>query len=346
MRTQHAGKALVIVGVASAFVACNSSSDGQAGTSGTSGPFTGGTLRQGPPVPVQEYGTALARLFCPQITPCCAERLGSTVSNTDCVTAMAEVFSSSLEGADPANYSYDADLAGDCVATVEPLYQRLECGFSDAGVDVDPAIEEACSRIFTGKLEPGQPCNSSVECAAGPGDSVSCDELELGSELTVCTVDKRALLGDDCRWTCTESPEAGTTCWGSSIATQERTAVSGECYTNDGLYCSSDGSCAQQAALGEACGDDAGCTEGYCGEGVCQAPGASGADCVTDTWCREPYYCSPIGSCEPRLADGASCGSSNECSNGRCVSGTCGSEADSDELGLALLCGIIGESGL
>jgi hypothetical protein len=213
----------------------------------------------------------------------------------------------------------------------------LDCDFDSlANVEVSESVDRACNSVFTGRLDPGEPCQSDIECAAEPDQDASCQDLEFDG-YTVCVVWYRGTQGDPCYWTCTEQALT-TTCNASS---GEATAMRGECYTNEGLYCSVDGVCERQGAIGDPCAQDSGCAEGYCSfdSGECTALEPVGSACTSDATCREGLHC-PDATCEPLLANGQPCLSSFDCQSGLCNEEVC-ADGDDNDGAVALLCGIV-----
>src|SRR5688572_7401778 len=152
----------------------DSSASGSEGTSGGSGGSNSGSgnngtssgdnnsssstgdLIPGPPTEVEDYYGEASAVVCEWLAPCC-DALGLDVSQGSCTTAIEAQFAADYAAADPDNYTYDADLAGDCLATARELYSDLGCQLEDAPGDVDPSVNATCDRVFTGKLEPGAP---------------------------------------------------------------------------------------------------------------------------------------------------------------------------------------------
>lgn len=313
----------------------SSSGNGDSGTSSgdNNSSSSTGDLIPGTPTEVEDYYGEASAVVCEWLAPCCTE-LGLTVSEGSCSTAIEAKFAADYASADPDNYTYDPDLAGDCLATARQLYSDLGCQLEDTPGDVDPSVNEACDRVFAGKLEPGAPCAADIECASQPGDDRDC--TSLGSDdATVCVIERRATEGESCYWTCTEQG-GGYFCSGAGLETP---AIQGRCYTNDQLYCA-DGVCARQPALGESCAANATCHEGYCLNDICTPAGDTGDPCQVDSECDTELYCDATA-CAPKKPDGDACQDSTECQSGSCdyEDGTCAGTADGD-FAIALLCAV------
>ncbi|HEY6728259.1 MAG TPA: hypothetical protein VI197_29820 [Polyangiaceae bacterium] len=293
-----------------------------------------GDLVPGTPTEVEDYYGEASGVVCEWLAPCCGA-LGLEVSVGSCTTTIEARFSADYASADPDNYTYDPDLAGDCLATARALYSDLGCQLQDSAVEIDPSVNETCDRVFEGKLEPGAPCAADIECASQPGEERDCTSLGSDDDATVCVIERRAAEGEACYWTCSQE---GSTyyCSGAGVETP---AVQGRCYTNDQLYCAS-GVCARQPALGESCAGNATCHEGYCLNDLCVPAGDTGDPCQSDLECADDLYCDGTA-CAPKKAEGAACEDSSECESGSCDydEGTCTGAAGGD-FAIALLCAV------
>lgn len=330
------------------------SSDGDGGSSSGSGGTDGGTtdgnnantgdetasssgngnttsgIVQGDPVSLEDYAAEVGAIVCGWLTPCCVG-LGLPLTQMDCEGTLGASLGLEYASADPNNYTYDPDLAGDCLATARGFYDQFGCEVPSG--DIDAGAVEVCNTVFQGKLEPGTACTADIECAVAPGEDAECDELDFETDATVCIVDYRAAEGDSCYWSCSEESGA-TSCFG--VGAGETPAVQGKCYTNDQLYCA-DGVCQRQPALGEACTGDATCAEGYCSTaGECSTADNEGATCAVDTECSEGLYCE-TQVCTPQKPIGEMCTFSEECQSNNCSEDEC-AEASDAGLGIALAC--------
>ena len=308
----------------------NGTSAGNGNTSSGNGSGTTG-LSMGVPVEVEEYFEQAAAIVCEWLTPCCGE-IGLAVTESNCSSTIGAQFAADYASADPDNYTYDADLGGDCLATARQLYSELGCQLDTTAGEIDPATDALCEQVFQGKLEPGAPCSSDIECAKEPGDEVDCTTLD--SDVNVCVIERRAAEGDSCYWTCTDEAAGGYFCSGTAA---EEPALQGRCFTNDQLACE-DGVCARQPGLGEACATNGTCSEGFCLSGICSPGGASGAACQVDSECAEGLYCESTA-CAPKKPDGDACELSAECESESCSDGVCGAASQGD-FAIALLCAV------
>jgi len=235
--------------------------------------------------------------------------------------------------ADPSNYTYDPEVAGDCLATASKFYDQLGCASGDPSAGIDASAIALCDTVFQGKIEPGAPCAGDIECHISPGEDANCTELDFGSEATVCVIERRAAEGEPCYWSCTGNPSVSS-CFG--IAAGETPAVQGKCYSDDQLYCA-DGVCAKQPKLGEPCAGDATCSEGYCSaSGQCSSADNEGAACSADTECSEGLYCESLV-CTPKKAIGAACYFNAECQSDYCDESAC-AEASDTNIAIAFTC--------
>src|SRR6187399_427987 len=144
---------------------------GQTSTNQGDQGLDGGGIVAGDPIPLEDFVAGISAAQCEWVTPCCA-RLGLTVVETDCSTRLAAIDAGRYSSADPNHYTYDPELARDCLAATRELYDQAACN-----ADNDTSAIEACNSVFQGKLEPGAPCTVDIECAASPGEEVGCVEL-------------------------------------------------------------------------------------------------------------------------------------------------------------------------
>src|SRR6187455_1209162 len=144
--------------------------DASDGAAGTSGGATSG------PVSIETFGDELDRMACDWLVPCCTE-IGTPVTAAGCANGLS--LSATPERADPDNYSFDPNVAAECLAAAREIFSKLACDLSARPGEFDAVSDEVrahCDGVFSGKLEPGARCAAHVECAKAPGDSVECTD--------------------------------------------------------------------------------------------------------------------------------------------------------------------------
>lgn len=294
----------------------------------------GGMSYAGGPVSQADLPPTLARSVCSGLKPCC-EQAGLPFNAGTCENTFSSTLSQTLASADEKNYSYDPAAAGACLRALEDAgggvcTDQMQSG--TAGV--------TCDSAFEGKVAPGGACSADIECA-GPADAdIECRKT-TGEEGGTCFVEARVGEGDSCFWTCTQMGNAYS-CGGSG-SLDEKAGERPRCFTNDGLYCSSEGVCTRLAARGGACDSDQGCETGlYCNfeSSVCEDLLGEG-DACTFSGCAEDLYCKN-DVCVSKLSLGTQCMTfQDECAGGTCDNGTCveaGSLGDLADIGLAFVC--------
>lgn len=250
--------------------------------------------------------------ICGKLEPCCREE-SYPFDREACAAAAGEGVLSII--ANPA-VKYDAAAAGRCLEAVSAAVAR--CG--------DPSgASSACERVFEGTKGAGAACESSAECASPAGGSAYCSED--GSGQGACVVSPRGTRGAACDATCTEMA-SGTSCMSGGPANGGGAGVAPDtsCYTNDGLYCGSEGKCAPLRAVGESCDTtQESCVDSaWCAQGTCVARVAVGASCEGSRACELTAYCDDSGKCQAKRPDGAACSSGEACEGDRCEAGKCG----------------------
>jgi hypothetical protein len=305
--------------------------DGTGGT-GTGGTGTGGRIVAGTPIPLANYSAAVGEMLCPPFGTCCTA-LGIPLTVAQCQTTLLGV-STSYETADPANYTYDPVAAGTCLATAQEAIPASGCNTDAMGTD------PLCNNVFTGLLAPGQPCTDDIECRQAVGEDVACEAVTTGA-VNVCVLRLRVTAGQPCYWTCTEQAGGLRLCSGAG---PNKTEVQGRCFTNDGVYCSSDGLCMPQGKIGDVCSLSQSCGEGFCdtASGLCTTRALAGGACVGDVGCAEGLYCK-TQLCTPELAPGSPCAITDQCKSGNCTNGLCVANppVNPDQIGMAFLCAIL-----
>ena len=262
------------------------------------------------PVPEGQFVESYAAAICDNIGLCCQET-GDTYAPDKCRTLLETELRETLPQSENDAVSFNATLAGNCIAAAAKTAKS--CGSEDN-------LDAACEGVFTGKLAEGDPCRFDLECAAPAGGEAYCDMVDEGGAMK-CVVTPRGASGDACGMTCTEHGSS-TECSGSG--TMVGNAI---CYTNDGLYCADNGSCAQLSAVGDACTYD-GCVHGaYCDEsGACAPLKSVGESCAGWGECVDGAVCMDDGVCATPKPVGAACTSYSECENG-CEGGFCAADA-------------------
>src|SRR5664280_692565 len=261
------------------------------------------------PVPIDQAPASEVNAFCSGYATCCSSK-GFVFNAAACQTNLQA--SVAVSPFCPAPNVYDAQAAGECFAEMQAAY---------ANCSSSPGPNSACYRACTGSLPAGSACTSSLECAVPTdGSSVSCTTLGTTSSTTVCVIEPRGKQGDDCTATCVPSAIDGYICDSSYAITSNPTPKgTAQCFTNDGLHCSSvDFTCQPLVAIGGSCAATSDCLAGsYCDPNMslCQQRLAAGSACGLIDECIENTYCDYNSVCSPKQPIGASCNNVDECIN-------------------------------
>ncbi|MEB2311328.1 MAG: hypothetical protein OZ921_07855 [Sorangiineae bacterium] len=265
------------------------------------------------PVARDAFAGKFTDAVCGRLEPCCREQ-SYPFDREACAAVAGEGARSMVEN---AAVQYDAAAAGRCLQAISAAV---------ASCDDLNMVAADCERVFTGTKGAGAACASSSECASPAGGSAYCSDD--GSGQRACVVSPRGTRGAACNATCTEMA-ASTSCMsggpigGSGAGATPDTS----CYTNDGLYCDSEGKCAPLRAAGESCDTtQESCVDGaWCAQGTCVARAAVGASCDGGMACERTAYCDDAGKCQAKRPNGAACSSDEACEGDRCDEGKCGS---------------------
>ncbi len=222
----------------------------------------------GSPVALVDLPNEAATAICQRVFNCCsAAELADELSGFDpvpttveeCAAQVAQEISAELDAAEAGimagTITYDADLAGACVAGLG----GLACGADQQDIECDP---------FIGTVAIGAACASNEECVGGAYCAADVCAAEAVFELGDACPDGYCTDGSACAdGTCIAPPAVGEEC--PDFFTCE-----------DGAFCDSNVTpaiCTAERANGEACTGGSECESGNCdGNSVCVAPTCDG----------------------------------------------------------------------
>lgn len=221
---------------------------------------------------------------------------------------------------------------GDCCAAEDIAYDNSTC---------TTVLSQLYRASLTSFIDENQyDANDGARCVEHVGASFgACDPAQARTgpcENIFDPSSARAGLSEPCGFSCERFGEV-TGCW-------ENGAHPGECYAEDGLYCS-DGQCAALAARGADCTATFACDNGYCDQGTCSAQLNQGQSCgFDDSACSDGLFCSSTDGCQPQGGAGAACFRDVECLSDECQSdATCadpnGGISESDRTFFLVACG-------
>jgi hypothetical protein len=327
---------------------------------GSTGGGGGWNVVDGPPVAKTQLSSEYARVMCGRIFGCCdaqeqqemLDDFGGAATEAECRTKLQQLFdglTADMDASiDSGRVTYNANNAGDCVATIE----AMDCSYGAFPEGEEgPAV---CEETLVGQVEEGGECYSNDECSVGECLGQEYDENGDVSQPGTCSTGIN--IGEECDWS--DDCVDGAYCAheydqdaGETVSTCKAIGDAGESCSDsqgctEGLVCNREfdqetgemvGTCAQPAAIGESCSGN-GCVEGaFCetydpetGEtpNVCRALKGEGESCNYGQ-CDENTYCkaseggssgSFSGTCTAHIADGEPCEGSQECASGWCGS--------------------------
>lgn len=196
--------------VSLALAACGSSDSGGTGSGGPA-------VVQGTPVEQKDFTKQYVDTVCGSIKPCCDA--ASVPYDDDSCRTRATQEATELQSPGKYHVAYDAQLAGNCIATLQSL-----AGSCSRTADQAASETAACGQIQAGQLGVNEVCEIEAECSAG----LVCTHKQPTGPATCQTsaaVAPHAAAGDAC----------GTTCTTDSC----EPATSAVCWLSDGLSCGS-----------------------------------------------------------------------------------------------------------
>lgn len=253
------------------------------------------------PVALADFVQTFTSAVCDSIGPCCAAE-GFPFDPSTCRALFEGRLTMFVTEGNVEGTIYDADVAGECIAQTQKL--AVFCG--------DPRpLESTCSKIFRGTKMTGEPCTSSVQCV-----SRSCGALANSDRhCDAGRIDEvHGAKGEPCSGTCTAYDNNSLSC-GVSVPPGGMPPSQVNCFTNDGLFCSSNFTCETVPAVGEACTPASPCADGaFCDGGVCAPKRTTGSCAAAFNACASTAYCDiDTQECKLKAAPGAPCSSGQEC---------------------------------
>ncbi len=241
-------------------------------------------------VTLDDYGDARRNAECERLTRC-----GLFSSVDACERFVLPAIDHDMRAALDANkLAYDGTAAKACLAAIA----QQSCDATSEDARTPPA---ACTRVFTGRIDDGDPCAFDLECASGACEAPACPIDECCSGYCRATI-ANAAVGEACN----RDIDCAAGFCGTDGVCHPRGAARDMCTRDEecgydlaciGATDLQPGLCRDMPLLGEAC-PYMRCAEigARCSSGSCVAVGLDGAPCTTAA------DCSPYGECDPNGA--------------------------------------------
>jgi hypothetical protein len=281
-------------------------------------------------------------------------RCGLATDAALCAAAWGGIISSDPDlDAAVANGSveYDAKAAKECLDSA----REAECG----GFFFEDGPSDACDEVFIGTIEDGDACWIDEQCVSGACQIADC--MNACCQGVCVAPPPDAGIGEDCSAqdcvsgaycdytaeasTCKALKGVGEGCGGNyecsgslrcfNTGCQEPPSEGAPCVEGrcgDALGCDlASNTCQKLRGEGQACAPEASiCAFGLgCSAATeqCERPGGVGSACSFEAGCRDAWcdydFVAGSGTCQPRLANGASCDFSDSCQSFYCADGLC-----------------------
>jgi len=266
------------------------------------------------PVAVNDFSQRFAASYCASIQGCC-ERFGERFELSSCQETLRAYLAAAL-GVQLANPKiiFDEQVAGQCIDAYAAVAR--------ACTERSNAADDACDGLLRGTVPVGGECGESDECVQTAEQDASCTSgICVAEEPYESVFDgPHAALGEACAGTCEGDPDTGG---GSCSGIVDGVPGTGVCWLNDGLICSTAGSCVAAPQVGEPCQQYQCAVGAYCVASTCEAASSDGP-CTSDSACLPTSYCDyDAMRCIPLKADGETCDSGDECLGGDCEADRC-----------------------
>lgn len=215
------------------------------------------------PATPAEFVDTFAVEICRALAECCGQQ-GVPVAVT-CRELVAASIAPEIADLASLQVDWDKEAARHCIQD----YSNYVC--SERALSQTEA-KARCSSMFRGRLAPGEPCVSSSECRAEPGESASCD---TGDVCQVHPAPARLEMGESCAasdLTCAEDAYCNAESW---VCEPRLAAGAGPC-SEVAEACQlpaicdyTTGKCMNPKRSGEACDERLDCLSLSCRNGVC-----------------------------------------------------------------------------
>jgi hypothetical protein len=270
--------------------------------------------------PAGTFAAAFASTFCDSLAGCCRQAgFDPSLCLATVQPQMTAIFT--LRAADP-KVRFDEAAGTSCINA----YRTALTACTDA--KLWHQVDDFCVPVFHGTVPAGGSCTEDYQCDIEGTRTPGCSSGVCVPGYPDAYNAPHGVLGDPCIATC---QNAGGCSYSTKVTATAPVTATAACWTDDGVYCSSDGLCAATPALGQACAYSAYCAyrgkDAHCKSGSCAADFATGA-CQSNDECLAPSYCdhsadASSGQCAPLKPNGAKCGNSNECAEGQCYNFAC-----------------------
>lgn len=215
--------------------------------SGDGGSSSGGAVTPGAPIAEAELLERYTAAYCETLGPCCG-KYSVPFDEETCTTMVRNALEPSLTDAAERGRRYDADAAGQCVASIRAAITACDASAINPADLANAANHRGsiCRRIYTGTKAIDETCDSTSDCAQPAGRIVVCatnrcreyqragagaacksfyDEDEPGPYVD-CGEELECRIGDDASGVCAAREAKGTAKEGAACK------ASSDCATN------------------------------------------------------------------------------------------------------------------
>jgi hypothetical protein len=248
------------------------------------------------------FPKALKEAFCGAATACCKGVLDDTLCRIHATSLIVDLFDAHFAGV-----PFNPDAATACIAAAKALASK--CSPPLAELD---ALTATCEGVYPGTRQPGEMCDSGLQCATVPNQKRYCDSFQ--HKCDVIPFEVVVGVGETCDYNLDPVP----------LGQKKRV-----CDSRTAPFCNpKTHACEARIADGKSCKVNPFCVNGdWCFNSVCTPGPMLGDPCTLR--CGEGLACDSHKICAPVVSAGEACdhySSQNPCATNdgsECVNDVC-----------------------
>jgi hypothetical protein len=223
---------------------------------------------------LDEVCGVLPERICASRQPCC-EEAGFGYDEAACVAEETDKCRDNVDAVRAGDLAYDPSTIDACIDLADEINERCYLPVTESLALLDEAFD-ACSNVFRGDKEEGDPCTLAAECAVPENGTAGCSE-----ETNLCVQLRIRDEGESCNFAdadfCADGlycdmpmPMTTGTCQPSIDLGDDCDPIADAVACGLGAYCEADtGTCTEAKPGGATCTFAIECESLQCGGGTC-----------------------------------------------------------------------------